>query len=323
MNTQIELDLRATRPTPETVDRELDPRRRSAIVDRILDTAPVAPRQQHRRRAVLLVAAGLTVLLGAGGLLGDLPSRLPGRGMLPVIVQPAAAGSLEELAEQAEGRTSPQALAPGQYRKVVAVEQQTGGARITREAYVAADGWTWRKDTEGLDRSWMIYDAAAEFDPTTLPTAAGPLEQNLRARFLGTASADEGVVKAVGEVALSETAPAGVRAASIRLLAGLAERPAGRVPARKGGWTEPVVTVSEGTLSGRAVVGAHFTDLVRPGRTDTYWFDADTSELVRVEGTWPDGTTFTREVRLRAVVDDLPADIAARLGRERVEKHLG
>jgi hypothetical protein len=318
MTSPTELAVRAARPTDASVDAEFDPARRSALLQTILAT-PVAAPTRRPRRTVLLVAAGLAVLVATGGVLGDVSSRLPAH-LRPVTAQPAVADTLDRLAARAARRPVLPPLVPGQYRAVTTVDQQSGNAVITHQSYVAADGWTWRRDTENLNRTWFLYPTTDELDPATLPTDPGRLEAALRRQSLGTASQDEGLFKAIGELALLETTPVAVRVASIQVLTAMSERPPRTVPGRKGGPTTPTVTVLQGVLDGRPVTGARFTDATRPGLQLTYWFDAATSDLLRTDQTWPDGTTFSSEIRDRTTVDRLPTDITDRLGTRRVEK---
>ncbi|HEY9294355.1 MAG TPA: hypothetical protein VIP98_23995 [Microlunatus sp.] len=317
MTTDLDSRLRELRPTDTTIDNAFTPVRRYQLLTDVLDTSTISARRRVQRRTLVLVAAATALVVVAGVLLQGF---IPTRGLSPLAAQPAAADSLDRLANHAAHSVSPAEPGPGQYRAVTTIEQQTGKPEIRHQAYVAADGWTWRKDTERGRRTWLLYPAAAQIDPRALPANSAEMEQTLRQQWLGTPSDEQGLFKLVGEIARSEIAPPKVRAAAIGVLASLARRPAIDVPGRKDGTTAPVVTVFTATHNGRPVTGARFVDHSHPGTKTTYWFDDATSELVSTEQQFADGGAFLSQVQSRKIVDQLPKDIAAKLGTTRVEK---
>lgn len=249
-------------------------------------------------------ATGTSGATGAGGTAGSGTAA----------VNAGAAASLAQLALRAKALP---ALAPtaSQFLHVVTVEQQAASPARTLDAYVAPDGWTWRKDTQqGVAPFYFVFDAKEHLDPATLPTDPTALEAALSKRSLGTASPTQGLFKELGEIALTRTAPADVRAASIELLGQLAQRPVVASKDKEGATTRPDVITETGTLDGRAVLKAGFRDLARPGTDFTYWFDATTSELVQTEGPGPD---FSSAVTVQEVVAALPADIVRVVGTDR------
>ena len=317
----MSVDLHALRPSDDAVDAEFDPTRRAALLAGVRDQSEMPPhRRRIRPRRLILVAATVLLLTGAGGLADQLISRLPGADLLPVRAQPAAANGLDELARRAARTTSTTAPLAGEYLASVTVDQQSGQPLIRHESYTAPDGWTWRKDTERGRHTWYLYPTSAQLDIGNLPTDSDELEATLRKQWLGTRSDDQGLFKLIGEIAQSENASPEVRAATLRILAEMAEETPGVRPDRKGGETAPLVTVLDGTLSGRPVTGARFTDNERPGGQLTYWFDPSTSQLVRTDQQLSDGSTFVSEVRSRNVVEDLPRPIKDKLGTGRTEK---
>lgn len=338
MTTESELDLRATRPTDHIVDQEFPPARREAVLNAVLDPHRVTViRRSPGPR--LLVAAGIALVLAVGGAVGVVTSQQPSQdppaaGAQPSVAQPPAGPNtqppppsaqegvtLEQVADVAGRRAAPVKLGPTQFRRSVTVEQQDGGATITHENYVSADGWTWRKTTEkGQDTYWMLYRAGDELDPANLPTDPKRLEQELMKFHLGTASDTQGLYKLIGEVILTDQAPPKVRAAAIELLADLAQRPVRTMPARKGGKTTPDIAVIRGLIEERPAVGARFTDKSVPQLRYTMWFDTKTSELIRTDQVFRGGTSFSSEVRSRTIVDTLPPEFVTKLGTKRVEK---
>jgi hypothetical protein len=344
MTTKSELDLQATRPTDRTIDNEFTPSRREAILNTVLDQHQVTA-FRLRPGPRILVAAGIALLL-AGVTVGAVTARQPDQDRPPAVAQPSAAQpsstkpstgptddspppaqqvvTLEQIADRAGRREGPVKIGPDEFRRIVTVSRQSDGPVITNESYIAADGWTWRKDTENGRVSWMLYRGVeGPLDPADLPTDPRELERELMKYHLGTDSDTRGLFKLIEEVVATELAPPMVRAAAIELLADLAERPVRTIPARKGGETTPDITVVQGSISERLAVGTRFTDKSVPNLRYTMWFDVKTSEIVRTDHVARNGSVFSSEVRSRTVVDSLPPEFLKKLGAERVEKYPG
>lgn len=346
MTTKPEFDLRATRPTDRTIDNEFTPARREAILNTVLDQHQVTA-FWRRPGPRVLVAAGVALLL-AGAATGAVTALRPDQERTPAVAQPSAAQpsttqpstgpsddsppppvqqvvTLEQIADVAGQREGPVEVGPDEFRRIVTVSRYSDGTVITNESYIAADGWTWRKDSENGRVSWMLYRGVeGPLDPADLPTDPKALERELMKYHLGTESDTRGLFKLIQEVVATELAPPMVRAAAIELLADLAERPVRTIPAPKGGGeTTPDITVVQGSISERRAIGTGFTDKSVPNLRYTMWFDVRTSEIVRTDHVSRDGSVYSNEVRSRTVVDNLPPEFVKKLGTERVEKYPG
>jgi hypothetical protein len=232
--------------------------------------------------------------------------------------------TLEQVADIAGRRAAPVKIAEDQFRHVVTASRQSDASMIINDSYIAADGWTWRKDTQNGRISWMLYKGIDDaLDPIDLPTDPKPLERTLRSQHLGTDSETRGLFKLIAEVVSTELAPPKVRQAAIELLADLAERPVRTVPVEKGGKTSPDITIIRGSIADRQAVGARFTDKQTPKLRYTVWFDAKTSEIIRTDDVAADGSQFYSEIRTRVVADNLPAEFVRVLGTKRVEHYPG
>ncbi len=349
MTTEPERDLRATKPSERFIDEEFTMARREEIREAVLAAHPVAGRRPAPR---VLIAAGVALVLAAGGAVGAVTALQPDQDHTPAVAQPSSTPSvatpspsataapndpsdspppapaevvtLDQVAEIAGRRAGPVKIAEDQFRHVVTASRQSDDPMIINDSYIAADGWTWRKDTENGRISWMLYKGIGDaLDPTDLPTDSKRLERTLRSQHLGTDSETRGLFKLITEVVSTEVAPPKVRAAAIELLADLAERPVHTVPVRGGGKTSPDITITQGSIADRPAVGARFTDKHAAKLRYTVWFDAKTSEILRTDSVSRDGSLYSSEIRTRVVADNLPAEFVRVLGTKRVEKYPG
>lgn len=330
--------LHDLRPGDAEVDAAYPPERRLADLDAILVTPRREPSHAGRPRIrVGFVAAGTAILLAGIGITqftpllssdGPLGAAAPSLGLG---APKAAAQSLADVARLASARPA-LVVGAGQFEHVRYVDTQvtdaaTGSETLTiiHETYVASDGWTWRQDLQsgsGDATSFYMLYHPDKVPAGRLPTDPAALEQALRARSSGTASADQALFKELGEIALAGTASAELRAASIHVMQAMADRPAITQPARKGGTTTPRVSVAQETIDGSATVRATFTDLSQPGNgTVAYWFDAQTSEILRYAITGP-SVEFRSDYQVRALVDALPSALTDVLGTTRVHREV-
>lgn len=286
-----------TRPTDESLRAEWTP---GTFV-------PSAKRRVARpfpRR--LLAAAAILVAALAVGVSAILPSWSP---------TPAVAAPLEQLALKAAGQPAPQ-WADTQFLHVRTVSRQDDNQPVhsvaTRDDWYAPDGWVWshRESASGSGShveefifapadGWMRPGFAA-----TMPTDPHELDAFLRARVTGSTSQDEAVFVAIGDMLRQEAAPPALRAAALRTL-GL----------------NPKATVTKGQdPTGRPCLVVTFVDEgQRPGERQVLFLDEGTGDLLG-DAIYGPGFVYESTVTLRVVVDALPADIAERLGTEKVVK---
>jgi hypothetical protein len=278
-----------------------------------------------------LVAAGVVVAVGGLTVQALLPSRTttvvtqdPSGGVTTVTVtQPPiglpAAAALEPIAKAAAARP---ALTPtgSNLLHVVMTETQNGNA-VTHDSYVAADGWTWRKDTEnGRVTLWMLYNAKSA-DDSKLPTDPVALDAALR-KGAGNNSADERVFKAIDEILMSQTATPAVKAAAIRVLDTISKNPQAPVTTKDGEVASPRITLERVTANGQDAVKVTQTDPTsRPGVSYVIVLDTATGDLVETGVTDPT-TNYVGTFTVRELVDTLPAEMVTALGTKRVHKEI-
>ncbi|OYO08476.1 hypothetical protein [Enemella evansiae] len=321
--TNIDLQLRAARPTDDELAAEFPTARRQELLDGLLSArsdepvidapATTGPRPSSRFR-IIAVAAGVLVVTGIAIGVQLAPNEPPAEQQQPgpvggVLAPPvAAAATLGDLAERA--RTSVDVPA-GAYRLVV----RSQGDGLTINTYTAGDGWTWRKDTRpGSSTFYSVLRPTSEVAPSD-PAA---LQRWLSERATGTESTTQAMFKEIGELVRQETTPPAVRAAAIQVLSSLADESGQSLPRPKDpGMTTPLVTVERAELAGKAVLVAQFTDRSQPAISASLTFDARSSEVVAESGGRDRAlqTSYRRET-----VNALPADVIDAVGTERREQ---
>lgn len=238
---------------------------------------------------------------------------------------------LQQVAATAENTDPPTGLAEGKFLHVVEVSQQDGKDTIN-DAYIDADGWTWRHDTmELVDggpkyENWQLFSGDIRADEfNSLPTTLQELEAELRSRT-GNNSEDERVFKAIDEILIAETATPELRAASIKVLQHVAENPQKPAPDDEGVLATPKLDVTELTLpEGDFGYRVTFSDPgSRPGSTHSLLLNATGQILETVyyyDGSGPESsevTSYSSQVQVREYVDEPPEEFVARLGTEHV-----
>ncbi len=290
--------LARTRPTRHAVTGEWTPD--SAL---LLDTLRSIPTpRRHPRRALIGAAAA-----GVAGVLA-VPALVPGW-FLPA----AGAAELEPVAAAAGARPS---LTWGDRQFLHTRTKTSQHDRDVNSDQViddwrTPDGWTWSRRGKagepptkfyifGPGWGWMRPGYAA-----TMPTEPHLLDAFLRARVSGSASQDEAVFVAIGDMLRQEAAPADLRGAAIRVL-GL----------------NPHVRVARETFANRTAVRASFVDeSVRPGVAQSLVLEAATGYLLAEESSWPEGT-YRTEITRREVVDALPASVVTVLGERKTTRAI-
>ena len=351
-------DLRSIRPTPADVDAELTPQRRAAIINEV-----IAPRSAPALRktrwlaavgvaAALIIAATFTVQLLLKPPVAPPAEETPASSPFTVSAPPTqknptqpltvslinyGSGTvvspdvLQQVAATAENTDPPTGLAEGKFLHVVEVSQQDGKDTIN-DAYIDADGWTWRHDTmELVDggpkyENWQLFSGDIRADEfNSLPTTPQELEAELRSRT-GNNSEDERVFKAIDEILIAETATPELRAASIKVLQHVAENPQEPAPDDEGVLATPKLEVTELTLpEGDFGYRVTFSDPgSRPGSTHSVLLNATGQILETVyyyDGSGPESsevTSYSSQVQVREYVDELPEEFVVRLGTEHV-----
>lgn len=329
MNDTIDRIIVSSRPTDADIDAEFSPAAQARILDDVVSFGSAVELARPRpRRWAVLVAAGVTIAVGGLAIQAVAPPRTtsvvtqgPNGPVTTTVTQPpiglSAAAALEPVARTAAALPALTPTGTGLLH-VVMTETQNGHT-VTHDTYVDADGWTWRKDTEaGRGTAWLLYDAQPD-DYATLPTEPAALDAVLR-QGTGNNSADERVFHAIEGILRSQTASPAVKAAAIRVLAAISERPQAPTTTKDGTRASPAISLTGATMNGTQVIRATQTDPTsRPGISFTIVLDAATGELVATESTAPD-RTFAGVVEMRALVNALPADFVTALGTERVHR---
>jgi hypothetical protein len=301
--------ITAYRPEDDALDAEWTGR--TAVLERVLasDARPAVPglliARRGRRRwvaaAVVGAAAAAAVVLGVA-----LPSGTPGS------APNAAAATLEKLAVRAA--TSPADLVrPGQFRHQRDKEVQSGDQPHTTliEDWTSYDGTVWSKrigfpvagQTEYL--KFSAADRGNDFSAPSprfladLPTDVSTLRDYIRSRVHGSASKDEAVFVAVGDMLRGGMASPQLRAAAIRVL----ER-------------TPHITASSGkdSLSRPALVITFDDRHARANETEALLFDPNTSVLLEEQQRARNGGTFgfTSTYTGSRTVNAVPAEVLAK-----------
>lgn len=323
--------IRASRPTDAEIDAEFTPGTQARILKGVMVPATVVRLQpRHRTRWMGLVAAGIVVAVGAMTVQALLPSRTttvitqgPSGTTTTVVTQPPiglpAAAALEPMAQAAANRPS---LIPtgNTLLHIVAVDTQNGSS-IIHDMYVAADGWTWRKDTEqGRPDFWMLYNAK-DADDSKLPTDPVALDAALRGRT-GNNSADERVFKGISELLVSQTASPALKAAAIRVLDRISTHPQAPSTAKDGLVASPRITLERVKVDGQDAIKATQTDPTsRPGVSYIMVLDATTGDLIGSGASSP-GVDYLGTYPVRELVGALPAEMVSALGTQRVHKEI-
>ena len=294
------------RPTPEMLDERWPETERLAMLERVRggDRDDVTATRRVTRGAHIprrWIAIG-TVVVGAAAAAVLASTLLPARA--PGGAQPAAAAALERLAGTV--LAAPADLAgPHQFRHVVQRNVQNGVVQV-QESWIAADGRVWRRDAWGHQVNYWLFPPGAGTlsEPTPaflagLPTDAAALQRYLREHVTGSMSTDEAVFVAVADILRGNFAPAGLRAAAIRVV----ER-------------TPHVTNAGDTRDalGRTALHIEFTDQrIRPGETYSLLFDPTTAMLLEERDSGA-GTTFVGTVVKADIIDAVPDAVRAKAG---------
>ncbi len=328
MTDTIDRIIEASRPTDADIDAEFTPAAQARILDGIIasgNVVPLAPRT-HSRRWLGLVAAGVVVAVGGLTVQALLPSRTttvvtqdPSGGVTTVTVtQPPVglplAAALEPIAQKAEVRPTAKGT---QYLHVFTTSAGSDGVGGTMDAYIAADGWMWRKDRNPKQTVWWLMEPFDGY--SNLPTDPIALDKALRAAG-GTSSGDQLVFKQLTEVLMSQQSSPAVHAAAIRVLDTISKHPQSPTTTKgKGPKATPKVTVELATVDGKAGVKATFTDATaHPGESMWVVLDGTTGALIE-SGTEAAGARV-RSTVTSEIVDGLPAEFVAKLGTVRVQK---
>lgn len=328
MSDIIDRVIAASRPTDADIDAEFTPETQARILDGILASGNVVPLSpaRHSRRWVGLVAAGIVVAVGGLTVQALLPSRTvtvvtqdPSGGVTTVTVThppvglPAAA-ALEPIAQLAAAR---QTVTGTEYLHVVTVSAGNDGVGGTMDAYIAADGWTWRKDLNPKQTVWWLLEPFDGY--SNMPTDPVALDKILRSAG-GTTSGDQRVFKQLSEILMSQQSSPAVHAAAIRVLDTISKHPqAPTTTKEKGPKATPKVTLELATVDGKSGVKATFTDATaHPGESMWLVLDATSGALIE-SGTEAAGARV-RSTVTSEIVDDLPAEYVTKLGTVRVQK---
>ena len=300
--------IAAYRPDDETLDAEWTGR--TAVLQRVLasDPRPAVPEllatRRGRRRwvaaAVVGAAAAVAVVLGV-----VLPSGSPGS------APNAAAATLEKLAVRAEAAPA-DLVRPGQFRHLRDKEVQTGDQPHTTviEDWTSYDGTVWSKRIgfpfagQTAYLQFLAADRGSDFSSPSpkflagLPTDVSDLRDYLRSHVSGSASKDEAVFVAVGDMLRGGMASPELRAAAIRVL----ER-------------TPHITAASGadSLGRPALVITFYDRKARANETQALLFDPNTSVLLEEQQRATDGGSFgfTSTYTEASTVDAVPAAVIA------------
>lgn len=348
--------LESLRPTDDAIDAEFTPQRQRALYQDVLaKTAHVIPMPVRRRWPGVAAAVAAVLAIGVGGVYvagldtgepvteplppniapsvesaGVPPEPDPEGIVMPdlaagVVVSPVVLSGIADAAEASPARE-------GAFLHVVTVEEQSdhqGEFRTRHNAYVDAEGWTWRYTSREINMNefeeyesnyWLLHPGPGEW-PETLSTDPQQLDAQLRAGT-GNHSEDERVFKNIHEILLTETAAPELRSAAIRVLQGLAENPQDPAPAKEGMIASPQVAVYEVTLpDGGTGYRATIVDPTsRPGEERSLVLDG-TGQIAEANQTFSDGH-FRSNVVIREWVDQLPAEFTETLGAERVYREI-
>lgn len=303
------------RPTPESIEELWGADRKAAVLTRIREgaAAPLGPTTPvgsttpsraffSRRRALALASAA-----AAGAIALTLG---------PSLVSPDATPSAEAVAHLVRvARDAPTLDIPeGKYLHRVVEDEQRSSAdappnRTSRsEGWTARDGQMWRVDAgtfDGRSRRAVLHfetppATAGSFDTSLAglhawPTSAEVLEPWMRERLSPKPGAtedvadlnDQAIAGILTELLAEPSTPAGLRAASIEVLAGL-----------------PQATASAGQGRTRLVLN----DPVNRGLVQTLTFDSATARLVDVTET-SGATTYRARTTVSEIVDAVPAEV--------------
>ncbi|MFV0463049.1 MAG: hypothetical protein ACK5MP_07655 [Nostocoides sp.] len=139
-----------------------------------------------------------------------------------------------------------------------------------------------------------------------MPTEPHLLDAFLRARAIGSTSADEAVFVAISDMLHAEAADPALRAAAIQVL----------------GLNPHVTVISDIDPAGREALKVTFSDEAhRPGMTQLLFLSPSTGVLLGTATEGP-GFSYSETYRGREVVGALPSDVAASLGTDRVAKKV-
>jgi hypothetical protein len=295
--------LRDLRPEPtwssadqaHLLDSVLDsPRRRDRADIRLAAARP-------RRRGAVTIAAVATIAAAAVVIPAVLPADAPGS------ASPAAAAALHRLAHVAVSSPADDA-GPTQFRHMIVRERQVGPrgqASDTErmEGWTAADGRLWRRDITAYDTGRRVVDtylfSAGDNDTAypspsylaSLPTEVGALQNYLRGHVSGSASKDEAVFVAVGDMLRGGFAPADLRAAAVGVLARTDHVRLGSATQDSTGRPAEVFEFVDGTR--------------RPGDVESLYFDPSTAQVVE-ERTDASDLQFSSTVLTADVTNSVP-----------------
>ena len=325
----------AARPQPATIDREWHIGRRERVLSGVL-AAPRAgtpgaastavssaggtpgaassavsssggtphsraPGGRRPRWALLAAAAAVLVVVG---LVAQVTAPLGRPG------SPQSASALNRLAAAV-----PQAptITAGAYELTVYEESGISGPdkgpfhyATERSTWTAPDGWSWADQTGYGAAHFIFRPAPKNYDLNTVPADPAVMEAYLRALVGGSTSAEEALFEAVRATLAFTPTPVDTRVAAIRMLA--------RVTG---------VTVVEATTDplGRPATRVDFVDdRHRPGLVNSIFLDPDTTQLLAQLKTENGRPIYTCLFTERRLVGQLPDDIRAVLGSERIEK---
>lgn len=317
MNTSTSPERLLSRGAPQTSDIEtvFAADAQDAVLARVRATAATAgvDARAGRSRRWPAIAAGVAA---ATALAIGIPVLVPGA------APPASA--LARLAQTAAA--APEVTIPdGKFQHMTVQETQniiplgddsygTGGdvyapgaETRTLETWTAADGTVWQRATEADGAVGdTVFPAASvtggtlDMSPSAvaeLPTDPGELEAYLRARRVGSNSAEENVFMTIGDLLRSGYVPTAVRRAAIQVLDGL-----------------PHVSAAQATTEdGRDALRVDFADpSIRPGEVFSLWFDESTATLIQETQSTGDTVVYLSvTTQLPQIVSEVPRDVLA------------
>lgn len=282
----------------------------------LLQAWPVAARE----RAWTAVQAQLTSAPSISGKTGQRPRRrwlAAGAAaaalaltisLAPALLSPddaTSAQAVQQLVTSAQ-RSTAQVIPAGAFLHMIITDHQTStmpgqpNTSSIQESWTASDGRVWRKDVRAGETAYYEFPAwpdAAPLDITPAGTAAMPTNQEallqyLDSRVRGSSSRHEAIFVAIGDMTRQGFVPPGVRAASIKVAAGL-----------------PEVTA---TRDGSTTVLSFADDTIRAGIVQSLIFDSDTAALIgeRTTATQHD-FVYTSTIKITGIVDTIPTAITA------------
>lgn len=291
------------RPDEASLARLWPTNARSAVLDQTLARAESAVRTDtrlgRRRRIVLRVAAAsVAAVLGLVALVTMAP-----RGALPT------ATALDRLAAVA-AQGQPVVIGPGTFlhqrreetQTPIAAAASTGfvvpAERRVRDSWIDSAGTVWASETVNGELRVYHFPAPGSSSPLPLsPAGVAALPEDpeslaalLASRVTGSTSTEEAVFTYVGDIANLGYVPGRIRAAAIRVLAGL---------------SHVVVTSTE-----NQTIVTFRDEVARPGVSSSLVFDTASAQLVATSTEAPE-LTFTSRLSEPDLVSAVPESVLA------------